>query len=744
MRLRGWLAGVVLGICLPAVGATAQEAPLTLPAPSGQPVVLTADQISYDEALDLVVASGNVEISQDARILRADRVIYSRRTDVVTATGNVVLVESDGSVVFAGYAELQGDLASGFVQQVGMLLTDNSRLAANSGVRSDARITQLERVVYSPCDLCASNPRQAPLWQLRAVSATHDNETQDVVYRDAFLDMFGLPLLYTPYLSHPDPRVERRSGFLPPLFGSTPTLGLFVVPTYYWAIAPEQDATFRLGVTQHSGAFGRAEYRRRFENAALSLDGSLNRSDLVHDSGLATERTEAAWRGHLFADGRYDIDEHWRAVGQLRLTSDPTYLDVFRITGDDTLTSRGVVEGFYGLSYLSAESIGFRDLRQGALAQPLVLPLLTASYVGEPGEMIGGQLFANASVLNLERPEDPSLGATTRRISLGGGWQRQDYTDFGLVTHLVGSLRGDFYYANDFQDPDTPSLIRDNVVAARMVPQFEATASYPLVRHSEDLQGLVEPILAFTAVGDFGRSRDIPNNDSRSIELDEVNLFSANRYSGYDRVEDGVRVTYGVRLGAFAAGGGSGTLFVGQSYRLAGDNELPAGSGLENRTSDVVGRLNLSPLHYLNLDWRFQLDDRTLEARRHEVTASVGVPQLTVSTTYTFAQESADATVVGGREEIVVGASSRLSQYWSANGYWTHDLAEGVDRNVSIGFSYQDECFTLGLQLLRDLTVNRDRDEGNSVYVTIGFRNLGQPVTIGGGGSSSSNSSSLF
>ncbi len=740
MGFRVRLLSGCVGLCVWVAAASAQSPP-ELPfqtEPSDRPVVLTADQITYDEQLNVVIAAGNVEISQEARVLRADRVIYNQRTDVVTATGNVILTEADGNVTFAEFAELEGDLANGFVQQVGLLLADNSRLAASSGLRFDnGRTTVVDRAVYSACDLCPTDPERPLVWQIRAVRATHDNEALDVEYRDAFLDFLGVPILYTPYLSHPDPRVERRSGFLAPLIGSTDRLGPFVIPAYYWAIGPDQDATFRLGATANAGVIGRAEYRRRFENSRFAFDGSVNQSEVAEDFGRPTERREENLRGHLFADGRIDINEHWRAIGRLELVSDPTYLDSFRISDEDVLESRGVLEGFYGLSYVAAETLGFRDLRLNALEQPLIAPQLTGSYVGEPGEVMGGQLFADANGLNLLRSD----GISTRRFSLSGGWRRDYFTDAGVVTSLTGSLRGDVYASDDLPDPDDPTVLRDGVTAGRLVPAFDAVARYPLVRQAGTWQQLIEPVAAFTAIGDFGNTDDIPNNDSLGVELDEINLFSPNRYPGLDRVEDGLRFTYGLRLGLFAPSGSSATFFLGQSYRFVGGDDALPRSGFEDDASDVVGRLNLSLTQYFGLDWRFRFDPESFDSRRHEVTGFAGVPQLLVSTTYTFGDTLSERAVVGTNassqsafetEEVVLGVSSRLSQYWTAVGSWRRNINEGENRDIAAGLIYNDECFTFGVRYIRDFTVNRERDEGTAVFVTIAFRNLGEPLAFGG------------
>ena len=67
------------------------------------PVVLRADELTYDRDQGLIVASGNVEIAQGERILLADRLTYNQLTDAVTATGNVSLLEPSGDVVFASY-----------------------------------------------------------------------------------------------------------------------------------------------------------------------------------------------------------------------------------------------------------------------------------------------------------------------------------------------------------------------------------------------------------------------------------------------------------------------------------------------------------------------------------------------------------------------------------------------------------------------------------------------------------------
>ena len=107
-----------------------------------------------------------------------------------------------------------------FIRDIRVLLSDRSRLAAASGLRTGGNTTVFKKGVFSPCELCRDDPTRAPLWQLKAVEIEHDQEEQVIRYRDAWMEIFGIPIFYTPYFEHPDPTVERKSGLLAPTVGS--------------------------------------------------------------------------------------------------------------------------------------------------------------------------------------------------------------------------------------------------------------------------------------------------------------------------------------------------------------------------------------------------------------------------------------------------------------------------------------------------------------------------------------------
>ncbi len=699
-----------------------------------QPVALIADDVTYDQELEVIVARGGVEITQGDRIVRADAVTYNRRTEVVTATGNVVVVEPTGEVIHADYAELRDDLADGFAERVSVILTDNARMIGTAGERRDDRYTDVERAVYSPCELCPDNPRAAPIWQLRARQATHDRETRDMMYRDAFLDMWGIPVFYTPYLTHPDGTVKRRSGFLPPRFGVTDFLGAFLQTSYYIDISPEQDMTVQLTGTSDANAALGVEYRRRFAHAAAQINTSINVSD--REEPIVGAR-EDQLRWHVFAEGDVDLGRHWRASLDVARTADDDYLDDFEIDGRDSLETRGLVEGFYGLSYLSGEVVSWQDLRDGVdVQQPLVAPHLRGEYVSEPGDVLGGTARARASLLHLQRPAAVGgsggtlAGIDTTRLSAGVGWDRQIYTPFGLVAAVSAGFDGQVYVSNNLPSGNDPTEINDGVVAVSALPRASVELRYPFVRRQGTVQQLLEPIVSVVAAPRIDADNEIPNNDSIDPELDELNLFADNRFPGLDRIDGGVRVNYGLHTGVYGDGGGSTTLFIGQSIRFDEPQELPDGTGLSEQFSDLVGRLSVSPGPLARIDYRFRVNPFDFSTSRQELGFALGPSELRLAGVYTFVGGS-DTAGGADREQFSVSAASQFSEFWSANTTLSLDVADRQLREVRFGVTYEDECFTFGTVLRRDFTESGSSDGGTSVFVNIGFRNLGEfPLTV--------------
>ncbi|WP_366654375.1 LPS assembly protein LptD [Fodinicurvata sp. EGI_FJ10296] len=682
-----------------------------------EPLLLEADDLTVDETLELVILTGSVRLAREGRIVLADRVTYNSRTEVVTATGNVVIIEESGDTYFADYAELEDGLAEGFIDRVGGLLIDDSRVAARRGIRrADGSVT-MEDGIYSPCLPCAQNPDRPLIWQLRASEVEHDAESMDIIFRNVFFDVFGIPILYTPYFSTPDPRVRSRTGWLTPSFGSTSTLGQFIDLRYFVDIAPEQDATLRARPTGERGVLLSGEYRRRFESGRIEIDASANQSEVL-------EGGDEEFRGHVFAQGRYDIDENWRISGELNRTTDDTYLEDFDISDLDVLESNIQAEGFHGLNYHTAEVLSFQDLRGNVEDEPIILPWMRSSIVSEPARYFGGQLFADSELLYLRRPGEgrrsPLEGIGTFRASTDIGWRRTIYTPIGVVADVELANQASFWATQDLLDDNgqVAGETSDDTQAFLTVPRLHASARYPFVRHGETFTQVVEPIVAATIAPSFTSSdfEDIPRNDSAAPELDEISIFRPNRFAGIDRYDGGSRLTVGGRYSIDDGSGRSASILLAQSFRAEASDLFDPATGLADATSDIVGRVDASAGRWLDLNYRFRLDDETFEAKRHELTATSRLGPLGLMGRYTYLSDVAERQ----REELLLSGSAPLYGGWSTRGLYRIDLEADAVTTWQAGLRYTCECIVLDIAYQE-----QPQRDNRSILLRVSLANLG-------------------
>jgi LPS-assembly protein len=234
------------------------------------------------------------------------------------------------------------------------------------------------------------------------------------------------------------------------------------------------------------------------------------------------------------------------------------------------------------------------------------------------------------------------------------------------------------------------------------------------------------------------RNLAIPNEDARAIELEDDNLFALNRFPGYDRVEDGTRFTYGLdwqlevprwRVNAT----------IGQSYRLTKQPvPLPDGTGLSDRLSDVVGRVDIRYRDFLKLTHRFRLDKDTLAVRRNEIDATIGSEQNYVELGYARLNRQISAAIedLQDSNELRAAARAHFARHWSVFGSGIFDLSKTATfpgqkpgpfqpLRTRVGVAYQSDCLDLGVTWQRDYVTIGDATRGNSFQIHLALRNLG-------------------
>ena len=691
------------------------------PQDRNSPVGFIADKVDYDRDNNIVVARGHVQAWQGDQIVLADTITFYRATDQAVVRGHVVMVQPGGQVMFADYAELSQNMQNGIFTKVSARLADNGKLVANAGQRINGKLNELSRAVYTACNLCKTDPSWPPEWQIRSVDAVQDLEHKEVEYWNGTIDMFGVPVLWFPYLSHPDPSVKRQSGFLVPSYGfDSEYLGSYVRIPYYWVINGDSDLTVTPTIASGSGPDLDLTYRERFNNGTLNVDAMGGR-DLGSPQGL------------LNATGLFALNNSWRYGFSADTVTAVTYLRDTDQAVPAYMESNAYVEGF-GLGSWARVNVTAYQSTTTTTSQstlPYVMPRAQYSYfnVTDP---LGGRLSMDTGFINVLR----ATGTNTDRANLNINWQRQFYDPLGGVWNFRVNDTNAYYSAFSLNETPSWSSLRQ-AQTYRSVPAAALMWRFPMLRADTKGTGseLIEPIVQLVAEpreGDW-RNPAVPNEDSLDLDYSDANLFSFNRYDGIDRQDGGSRLDAAFHAAWYGASNGADFLF-GQSFRAINDTlaVLP-GSGVGGYRSDYVGHVNFNWGDLATLSYRARYDPKSFTPQMQDVGFTVGKGLFALNGGYFFSNTDPynlydSATLPSNyyahRNEIYLGASSHWED-WSISGDARRDLHSNMMDSTDLHLTYDDECLIFDVRFTKRYTSVLGDTGATSILFTITFKTVG-------------------
>jgi LPS-assembly protein len=701
-----------------------------------EPVHMVADQVIYDREFNVVTAKGRVEMMHDGRTITADTVSYNMKQDVMGASGNVVLTEPSGEVTYADYFELTGDFKNGVAKDIRSILADNSRMAAQSAQRVGGDRTDFDRAVYTACEPCKDNPERTPLWQVKAQRVTHNQAEAQVEYRDAWLEFKGVPVIYTPYLSHPDPTIKRQSGFLAPIFGMNSSLGPSVSTPYFQVVSEHEDFTltprFMLDRITSVDKPDKDVPSSVFKRVALSGEHRWrgNHGESKTQASIAADKNSGDLRGHVESKGLLELDRTWRAGWQVQHQSDLNYRSLYRVRTEEDrpwLMTRPYVEGFSRRGYAMVEAMSFQGKRvvEDASKSPVVLPHMVYQTISAPG-WAGSYWSTSSDALAYTR----DVGTQAQRLSSKVAWNLPLISPDGQVYAISTSLRGDGYHADHLI-----GTRKTSGSTGRAIPEVAINWRYPFTRPGRSMTQVIEPLAMVAISPNAGSDTRIPNEDSIGFELDETNVMRPNRLPGLDQVEGGARGAYGLRWTAYPNRGGSISTQVAQGWRQHRSSTFTSGSGFTDTLSDYVGRVDITPTGTLTFRDRIRLDKDTLEVRRNEAGLSLGPPSLAFTTDYGMLSPSATSTnntIYAKRQYINYGVTSAMTEHWRSSFSLQQDLAgNGGTVNWSANTMYSDECFAVIGAFNRYHSDLPGLLSGYHLSLTVVLKSLGEaPVSV--------------
>ena len=747
-RLRAMMLGVFLtGIATIALsdGAFAQGAPTPAsteaappqppPAEERIPIAFEADTVEYDQNADTVTAAGNVVLRRDAQSVRSDTVTWNRKSGQIVATGSVRLVDENGNQLYTDRIELTDELKTGAMENLLLALREGGRLAAVNGQRLANGDVILNKAAYTGCDVVDNQgcPKK-PTWRIVAKQVVYSEERQRIRFKDARLELFNaiqLPLLGLTVSTNG----QAVSGFLVPDFRLSPSNGIEISESYYWKIAENRDLTLTASAYTKAAPMGSLEYRALTERGAYQITGYATASNRIPIFGSTDTRDgQNAFRGYIFANGRFQLDDNWSVTASIRRATDRTFLRRYDISRDDRLRSIVEVERIDQDSYFSFAGYATQTLQAGRNQGliPVAFPVIDYRHrYDDP--IFGGKIETQFNTLGISR----SAGQDTQRAFASAQWSLRKLTPLGQEVTLTALVRGDIYHSDE-NDTTTTALYRGNPGwQERGIATAAIDVKWPLVGQVFGGTQVFTPRVQLVASPDV-KNLSIPNEDSRALELEDGNLFSLNRFPGYDRIEDGVRFTYGFDW-QFERPRWRIKTTVGQSIRLSDKPALfPDGTGLTGKASDIVGRTEVRYRNFVSLIHRFRVDKDSLAVRRNEFDAVVGNNQTYLEMGYTKLNRDISSTIedLQDREEVRAAGRVAFARYWSLFGSAVVNLTDRQEDPVQgsdgfqplrtrLGAAYEDDCMEISFTWRRDYEATGDARRGNSFQLRFSLKNIG-------------------
>lgn len=672
------------------------DADVTLPnrpAPGDQTDAATvlADTMVLQDDRTLIAAGGVVIWYQGARLV-ASRLIVDGASGDLTIEGPIHLSQPGAAdpdaeaVLIADSAQLDRKLQDGIIRGARLVIARELQLASTELTRTGGgRITRLRNVVASSCQVCAANP--TPLWEIRARSITHDAETRLLTFENPQLRTFGIPIAAVPLtVTAPDPTVERKSGFLRPEIRTTSGLGFGVKVPYFQTLGDHADLTVIPYVSASRTRTLELRYRQAWHDAVTQWNGAISRDDIRPDET----------RGYVFGNALVALPRGYRLGVQVQVASDRGYLLDYDVTDADRLWSGATVDRITRDRLFFGRVGNYHSLRDDEDNQ--TSPAQVADVLWQrrfSPRLIGGEGVMEWSVHAHRRPSDDDIvGRDVARGSVGLDWRRTEILPGGLVGAAIAGLDADLYRIaqDDRYDP----------IETRVDPLVGVELRWPLAGGAGGATHLVEPV-AQVLWSPRGEDPNIPNEDSRLIEFDEGNLFSDNRFPGWDARETGLRANIGVSWTRIDPAGWSLGLTGGRVLRAHDDDAFPADSPLAGRRSDWLLATHFDSGTGLAIANRALFDD-SFDFSRNDLRIGWLRPDMQLSAGYLWIDSDENEDRDTDTSELTASLGWQIAEGWWGNAETRYDFAAEQTQRASLDLTYRNECLTVDMGLSRRFT----------------------------------------
>ena len=548
------------------------------------------------------------------------------------------------------------------------------RLKANALIIKD-NVTSLYNGVFTTCkknDTC-------PPWSMKAEKISHNKKTKQINYEKAWLKIYDRPILYFPKFFHPDPTVDRQSGFLVPSFKSSKNFGTGLSIPYYKVLADNKDFTFKPRIYNATKSIFQTEYRHNTSNSEHIFDFSYGRL--------------GGTNSHLFSKSliELDIDYFDTSLFEINLeqTSNNKYIKNYKIKSplidtDSKLNSNIKFSAFTPDLLFDVSMEVFEDLnKEDTDKYEYIFPNFNITKLLDISDSTLGQFEVSSSGYS------KLYDTNTQENILLNDLKFNSYTKinkFGLQTNYKFLLK-------NLNTSSTNSSKYDDKFQNKLASAFFYELEYPLKKENKNSKKYFTPKI---------QARVSPSNTAninyQDSEINTDNVFSLNRIGNSNFLEGGESITLGTEYTAF---NNSGEMFanfnLASVFRVNENNDLPYKSGIGNKRSDLIGELKLNPNKYIKFNYDFSIENDLNRSNYDLITTEFSVNNFITTFEYF-------------NEDNIINQSNHLYNKTSYNFDKQNSLSFATRRNRKINmtefydliYEYKNDCLVASLEYNKD------------------------------------------
>jgi LPS-assembly protein len=691
-------------------------------------ITLNSKVVSFDPVNGLITASGDVVVTQETddhriRELHTDRIEYNKNTGDIRLIGNAIVKDYAGDLFSANNIRLDENFKNAIAEALVFVTKDAIKVKAGKA-RKEGEVFTFNDASYSPC---RETNCKLPLWDLAAETVVYDRKEKKFIYKNVKLRIKGVPVLFTPYLSHPSFDVERKTGFLPPVIRHCSRSGTFIGVPYYVAIGNDRDLKLLPFLNSKRRGMVTSEYRQKFAKGDFDVSASI----LSRSKSKTAEDIDKRARWHVDSSFRsYNWDRKTLAV-RLNCSRDVTYKTTYPADFkrhnspwlNSTYNDSNVVFETYDCNYfLTTESHVFQT--EDKLTAPTVLPHINF-------DCARGDFMFNSDMMFLTRRSSPSQTLSKRfgRISNKVGWNKSMSLSMFLV-EVNSGIRADFFNVGKTTDTtqDPPQEISKS--SHKLFPIFEnqVSVSMPLVSRIKAIDNTViwGPKVTITSIETSNNRVNFkPNEDSVFSNFSDLNFYALNRFGGYDNIDAGERVSIGFEGSSYNSKRRWVNACIGKSAGLGGKK-----STMLNERNAMVGRVVLKPIENIAMRIRFVGLRPFEKSQLFEAGVSAGFKNVFGGVGY-FHNSKVSYVQGNGLSQLNINGGVKINEFWSVTASQVINLKHGNGKHMlahGVSATYDDECCNFSVGIYRMNFKKNDVKPRAGFALSIVFKTLGNMI----------------